>query len=157
MIDLRYYDNLTEKEVRDYIQTLDRESFTPQNLTCEKWDGKSFNGLEVETIKEDLGDNIFLMKENEKLLFICQEDILKEYKKQKTEEALEAELREHFKSRLLAVDENGEPIQREEIPEQEVLSAEILLNQQDIIIKQREQDEVLAAILLSQQEVTANV
>ncbi len=121
MIDLRYYDNLTEKEVRDYIQTLDRESFTPQNLTCEKWDGKSFNGLEVETIKEELGDNIFLMKENEKLLFICQKNILEEYKKQRTEEALEEAAREHFKSRLLAVDENGEPIPRE-IPTAEELS-----------------------------------
>ncbi len=122
MIDLRYYDNLTEKEVRDYIQTLDRESFTPQNLTCEKWDGKSFNGLEVETIKEDLGDNIFLMKENEKLLFICQEDILKEYKKQRTEEALEEAAREHFKDRLLAVDDNGEPIMQPEPTAGEIMA-----------------------------------
>ena len=35
--------------------------------------------------------------------------------------------------------------------ETEIIQAELLLNQQEIIIKQNEQDEVLAAILLGQQ------
>ena len=37
--------------------------------------------------------------------------------------------------------------------ETELIQAEMLLNQQDIIIKQSEHDEVLAAILLGQQTV----
>ena len=37
--------------------------------------------------------------------------------------------------------------------ETELIQAEMLLNQQEIIIKQNEQDEVLAAILLGQQTV----
>ncbi len=37
--------------------------------------------------------------------------------------------------------------------ETELIQAEMLLNQQDIIIKQNEHDEVLAAILLGQQTV----
>ena len=37
--------------------------------------------------------------------------------------------------------------------ETELIQAELLLNQQDIIIKQSEHDEVLAAILLGQQTV----
>ena len=37
--------------------------------------------------------------------------------------------------------------------ETELIQAELLLNQQEIIIKQNEQDEVLAAILLGQQTV----
>ena len=41
--------------------------------------------------------------------------------------------------------------------EQELIQAEILLNQSEIIAKQKEQDEVLAELLLGQQEVAANV
>lgn len=41
--------------------------------------------------------------------------------------------------------------------EAEIIQAEILLNQAEIITKQKEQDEVLAEILLGQQEVAANV
>ena len=41
--------------------------------------------------------------------------------------------------------------------EDELIQAEILLNQAEIIAKQNEHDEVLAEILLGQQEVAANV
>ena len=41
--------------------------------------------------------------------------------------------------------------------EQELIQAEILLNQAEIIAKQKEQDEVLAELLLGQQEVATNV
>ena len=44
-----------------------------------------------------------------------------------------------------------------EMTEQELIQAEILLNQAEIIAKQKEQDEVLAELLLGQQEVAANV
>lgn len=43
--------------------------------------------------------------------------------------------------------------QEPEYTETELIQAELLLNQQDIIIKQNEHDEVLAAILLGQQTV----
>ena len=45
----------------------------------------------------------------------------------------------------------------EEPTETELIQAEILLNQSEIIAKQKEQDEVLAELLLGQQEVAANV
>lgn len=53
---------------------------------------------------------------------------------------------------------NGTEFYYEEIPlpeltETELIQAEILLNQADILAKQNEQDEVLAAILLNQMEV----
>ena len=41
--------------------------------------------------------------------------------------------------------------------EQELIQAEILLNQSEIIAKQKEHDEVLAELLLGQQEVQADV
>ena len=41
--------------------------------------------------------------------------------------------------------------------EQELIQAEILLNQAEIIAKQKEQDEVLAELLLGQQGVAKNV
>lgn len=41
--------------------------------------------------------------------------------------------------------------------EQELIQAEILLNQAEIIAKQKEHDEVLAELLLGQQEVQADV
>ena len=41
--------------------------------------------------------------------------------------------------------------------ENEFIQAEILLNQAEIIAKQKEQDEVLAELLLGQQEVQADV
>ena len=41
--------------------------------------------------------------------------------------------------------------------ENEFIQAEILLNQAEIIAKQKEQDEVLAELLLGQQEVAKNV
>ncbi|MCJ7857016.1 flagellar basal-body rod protein [Lachnospiraceae bacterium NSJ-143] len=41
----------------------------------------------------------------------------------------------------------------EEPSEQAIMQAEVLLSQQEIIIKQKEHDEVLAEILLSQQTV----
>lgn len=44
-----------------------------------------------------------------------------------------------------------------EMTEQELIQAEILLNQAEIISKQKEQDEVLAELLLGQQEVAMNV
>lgn len=46
-----------------------------------------------------------------------------------------------------------EPGPEQEPTETELIQAELLLNQQDIIIKQSEHDEVLAAILLGQQTV----
>ena len=53
---------------------------------------------------------------------------------------------------------NGTEFYYEQIPlpeltETELIQAEILLNQADILAKQNEQDEVLAAILLNQMEV----
>ena len=50
-----------------------------------------------------------------------------------------------------------EPIPEPEPTEQELIQAEILLNQAEIIAKQKEQDEVLAELLLGQQEVAKNV
>lgn len=47
--------------------------------------------------------------------------------------------------------EYSEPV--DETTEQELIQAELLLNQVDIIMKQNEQDEVLAEILLNQMEV----
>ena len=44
-----------------------------------------------------------------------------------------------------------------EMTEQELIQAEILLNQAEIIAKQKKQDEVLAELLLGQQEVAKNV
>ena len=44
-----------------------------------------------------------------------------------------------------------------EMTEQELIQTEILLNQSEIIAKQKEQDEVLAELLLGQQEVQTNV
>ena len=44
-----------------------------------------------------------------------------------------------------------------EMTEQELIQAEISLNQAEIIAKQKEQDEVLAELLLGQQEVAKNV
>ena len=44
-----------------------------------------------------------------------------------------------------------------EMTEQELIQAEISLNQAEIIAKQKEQDEVLAELLLGQQEVQADV
>ena len=41
--------------------------------------------------------------------------------------------------------------------EDELIQAEILLNQSEIIAKQKEHDEVLAELLLGQQEVAKNV
>ena len=41
--------------------------------------------------------------------------------------------------------------------EQEIIQAEILLNQAEIIAKQKEHDEVMAELLLGQQEVAKNV
>lgn len=49
-------------------------------------------------------------------------------------------------------DHTSEPV-RPRLTENELIQAEILLNQVDIIAKQNEQDEVLAAILLNQMEV----
>ena len=45
----------------------------------------------------------------------------------------------------------------EEPTETELIQAEILLNQAEIIAKQNEHDEVLAELLLGQQEVAKNV
>lgn len=50
-----------------------------------------------------------------------------------------------------------EPIPEPEPTEQELIQAEILLNQAEIIAKQNEHDEVLAELLLGQQEVAKNV
>lgn len=44
-----------------------------------------------------------------------------------------------------------------DIPEQEEVQAEILLNQAEILTNQNSQDEVLAEILLNSLEVSANV
>ena len=44
-----------------------------------------------------------------------------------------------------------------EMTEQELIQTEILLNQSEIIAKQKEHDEVLAELLLGQQEVAKNV
>ena len=49
------------------------------------------------------------------------------------------------------------PEEEAEPTEQEIIQAEMLLNQAGIIAKQNEHDEVLAEILLGQQEVAANV
>ena len=49
------------------------------------------------------------------------------------------------------------PEEEAEPTEQEIIQAEMLLNQAEIIAKQNEHDEVLAEILLGQQEVAANV
>ncbi len=46
-----------------------------------------------------------------------------------------------------------EPIPEPEPTEQEIMQAEMLLNQMEIISTQQEQDEVLAEILLNQMEV----
>ena len=51
----------------------------------------------------------------------------------------------------------AEPALEPEPTEQETIQAEILLNQAEIIAKQKEHDEVLAELLLGQQEVQANV
>ena len=48
-------------------------------------------------------------------------------------------------------EEEAEPI------DEEIIQAEMLLNQAEIIAKQNEHDEVLAELLLGQQEVAANV
>ena len=45
----------------------------------------------------------------------------------------------------------------QEPTEQELIQAEVLLNQAEIISKQKEHDEVLAELLLGQQEVAKNV
>lgn len=50
-----------------------------------------------------------------------------------------------------------EPVPEPEPTEQELVQAEILLGQQEIIAKQKEHDEVLAELLLGQQEVQADV
>lgn len=50
-----------------------------------------------------------------------------------------------------------EPVQKPEPTEQEIINAELLLNQMDILAKLTEQDEVQAQILLNQMEVQANV
>lgn len=49
------------------------------------------------------------------------------------------------------------PEEEAEPTEQEIIQAEMLLNQAEIIAKQNEHDEVLAEILLGQQEVAKNV
>ena len=49
------------------------------------------------------------------------------------------------------------PEEEAEPTEQEIIQAEMLLNQAEIIAKQNEHDEVLAELLLGQQEVAANV
>ena len=51
------------------------------------------------------------------------------------------------------VEYEPEPIPEPEPTEQEIMQAEILLNQMEIISTQQEQDEVLAEILLNQMEV----
>ena len=51
----------------------------------------------------------------------------------------------------------SEPVSEPEPTEDELIQAEILLNQAEIIAKQNEHDEVLAEILLGQQEVAKNV
>lgn len=48
-------------------------------------------------------------------------------------------------------EEEAEPI------DEEIIQAEMLLNQAEIIAKQNEHDEVLAELLLGQQEVQTNV
>ena len=48
-------------------------------------------------------------------------------------------------------------VSKPEPSETEIIQAEILVNQSEIIAKQKEQDEVLAELLLGQQEVAANV
>lgn len=50
-------------------------------------------------------------------------------------------------------DDYIKPDSEPEPTETELIQAELLLNQQEIIIKQNEHDEVLAAILLGQQTV----
>lgn len=49
------------------------------------------------------------------------------------------------------------PEEEAEPTEQEIIQAEMLLNQAGIIAKQNEHDEVLAELLLGQQEVAKNV
>ena len=49
------------------------------------------------------------------------------------------------------------PEEEAEPTDEEIIQAEMLLNQAGIIAKQNEHDEVLAEILLGQQEVAANV
>lgn len=49
------------------------------------------------------------------------------------------------------------PEEEAEPNEQEIIQAEMLLNQAEIIAKQKEHDEVLAELLLGQQEVAKNV
>ena len=49
------------------------------------------------------------------------------------------------------------PEEEAEPTEQEIIQAEMLLNQAGIIAKQNEHDEVLAELLLGQQEVQADV
>ena len=49
------------------------------------------------------------------------------------------------------------PEEEAEPNEQEIIQAEMLLNQAKIIAKQKEHDEVLAELLLGQQEVAKNV
>ena len=51
------------------------------------------------------------------------------------------------------VEYEPEPITEPEPTEQEIMQAEMLLNQMQIISAQKEQDEVLAEILLNQMEV----
>ena len=51
------------------------------------------------------------------------------------------------------VEYEPEPIPEPEPTEQDIMQAEMLLNQMEIISTQQEQDEVLAEILLNQMEV----
>ena len=51
----------------------------------------------------------------------------------------------------------SEPVSEPEPTEDELIQAEILLNQAEIIAKQKEHDEVLAELLLGQQEVAKSV
>ena len=146
MFDINKYD-ITEAELNEYLDSL---VVYIGVWTCEKWDGKSFNGVSPALIKKHHGEDFYVYRKDGIYQFISKENNLSEITSNIIDVEINRLCEEHFADKLFPVDEHGNPIKPIKIPEQELIQAEMLLNQCSILINQENQDAVLAEILINQ-------
>lgn len=127
MINVNDYDGLTEDDVAAYIATL---------------------VIPEPDVKLD-GDKVY---KDGALWFLTTGNInIDEIRQMATDQYIAYACMDHFADRFKPYEppEPIPPAPQPEPTEEELIQAELLLNQVDIITKQQEQDEVLAAILLN--------
>lgn len=146
MFDINKY-NITETELNQYRGNLIVDI---GEWSCEKWSGESFNGVSPDLIREHHGENFYVYRKDGVYQFISKEDNFSEMTLNMVNAEKDRLCEEYFANKLLPVDDEGNPIKPTDIPEQEHIQAEMLLNQCSMLINQENQDAVLAEILINQ-------